>query len=171
MPRTFQRSRRATNWQIGPSTTELSFAATSSALWDTGRSGASAGNTIVRIRGMISYYLTAGAAAGDGFVVASGIYMMDRDSFAAGVGSALDPLSDADSDQWMWHSFGDVRQITATIADGVNAGGNVFHQVIDSKAMRKDFDEARVLAGVTQVIEQGTSGLEVFAQTRILVKT
>ncbi len=117
---------------------------------------------------MVRYYLTAAASVGDGFRGASGIYLMTEDAFTVGVTAFLDPLLDANSDMWLWHSFFDVRAITATITDGVNAVGAVVTQEIDSKAMRKGFDPERVMVGVTGVIETGVASMQVFADTRQL---
>lgn len=97
--------------------------------------------------------------------------MMTEDAFLIGATAALDPIDDANSDMWIWHSFADLHQVTATTADGVNAGSNVFRQEIDSKAMRKEFDPERVMVGVTQVVEIGVATMIVKAQTRQLFKT
>ena len=115
--------------------------------------------------------MTAAAAIGDGFRLASGIYMMTEDAFAQGGIAALDPIDDQNSDMWLWHSFADIRAITATIGDGVNAVSAVVRQEIDSKAMRKNFDPERVMVGVTQAIEAGTATMEIEAATRQLFKT
>jgi len=115
--------------------------------------------------------LRATSAPADGFDFAHGIYMMTEDAFAIGVTAALDPQSDANSDMWLWHSFGSIRSITATIADGVNAFSCVSHITIDSKAMRKDFDPERVMVGVTGVAEIGTATATLSAQVRQLFKT
>ena len=115
--------------------------------------------------------LLTAAAAGDGFFGATGIYMMTEDAFAIGGTAALDPIDDANSDMWIWHSFWDVRAITTTISDGVNAVAASQRIVIDSKAMRKGFDPERVMVMITQVIESGTATAEMNAETRQLFKT
>ena len=164
------RSRIMTDWGIGPQAQNLGHSSTAIALWSSGTTPAQ-NLTLLRTRGFVSYILTSAAAVGDGFLGASGIYMMTEDAFAIGATAALNPLSDANSDMWIWHSFFDVRAITATLADGVNAGSAVYKQVIDSKAMRKDFDPERVMVGVTGVIESGTAVMEVNADTRQLFRT
>ncbi len=166
------RTRRPTDWGLGPEQDGLiAIAANATVLWSAGVVPVATVFTIMRIRGYVSVWLEASAGIGDGFAFAHGIYMMDSDSFAVGVTAALDPIGDADSDQWIWHSFGDVRTITATIADGVNAG-SVYNRIeIDSKAMRKGFDSERVLVGVTQFVETGTATVEMHADSRVLVKT
>ena len=162
--------RRIVNWGAGPQATPETLSASATQIW-TDAAAPNAGNfTIVRIRGYINYYLRTTSQVAGGFEIASGIYMMTEDAFAVGDTAALDPIDDANSDMWIWHSFADVHSITATIADGVNAQCCVMRQEIDSKAMRKDFDTQRILVGVTQAVEVGTSVMDVWANTRILLK-
>ena len=139
-------------------------------IWSAGIAPVNQALTLLRTRGVINYYLSTASAAHDGFSIASGIYMMTAEAFAVGATAVLDPIDDSNSDMWLWHSFADVNALTGTIADGVNAVGCVVRQVIDSKAMRKDFDSQRVLVGVTQVIERGTALMEMQADTRMLFK-
>ncbi len=96
--------------------------------------------------------------------------MMTEDAFAVGATAALDPLTDANSDMWIWHSFFNVVAVSATIADGGNAVSGSVRQEIDSKAMRKGFDPERVMVGVTEVVEAGAASLQVVADTRQLLK-
>ena len=79
------------------------------------------------------------------------------------------PFTEADWDGWLWHEFFDVRALTATIADGVNAFSAVSRVVIDSKAMRKGWDDKVTLVGVTEVVEGGTASMELHGNTRCLV--
>ena len=162
--------RRTTDWGVGPQEASNTAIITSSTiLWSGGTSPA--GNfTLVRTRGWVNYYLLAVSAQFDGFQIASGIYMMTEDAFNVGVTACLDPIDDANSDMWIWHSFADLRGVDATFANGVNASAVVVRQEIDSKAMRKEFDPERRMVGVTQVIERGTSSMIVFADTRQLFK-
>ena len=95
--------------------------------------------------------------------------MMTEDAFAIGVTAALDPLVDANSDMWLWHSFGAVTSPSGTFADGVNAFSIVQRIEIDSKAMRKNFDAERVMVGVTGAIEEGTATMVMKADTRQLL--
>ena len=162
-------ARRTTDWGLGPESIDGASTASSTNLWSGGTTP-SANLTLVRTRGWIHYFITSATATGDGFFGASGIYMMTENAFSIGATAALDPLTDANSDMWIWHSFFDVRAVTGTFSDGVNAGVCHVRQEIDSKAMRKDFDPERVMVGVTQVVEAGASGIEFHAQTRQLFK-
>ncbi len=161
--------RRVVDWGLGPAAEPEIFTATGTQLWSLGTTP-SQKLTVVRTRGWINYYLTATAAILDGFAGASGIYLMTEDAFLVGDAAAVDPLTDANSDVWLWHSFFDIRSITATIGDGVNSTAIVVRQEIDSKAMRKNFDPEMVMVGVTEVVEQGTATLTVRAEVRQLLK-
>ncbi len=176
MARNFQRggsrapSRRIRDWGVGPSSQNQAISATGKTLWTTGTTS-SQNLTVIRTRGLVSIYLQTVAAIGDGFRGAHGIYMMTEDAFAVGVTAALDPESDSNSDMWLWHSFFDIRAVTATIGDGVNAVGAVHRIEIDSKAMRKGFDPERVMVGVTGVSESGAATAELQANCRQLFLT
>ncbi len=161
------RSARIKDWGLGPSILGGSLSSTGKLLWATG-TAPSQNLTVIRTRGLVQVVLTASDIAAGGFAGAHGIYMMTEDAFAVGVTAALDPLTDANSDMWLWHSFFDVRSITATIADGVNAFGVVSRIEIDSKAMRKGFDPERVMVGVTGVNEFGVAVAQITADCRQL---
>ena len=127
--------------------------------------------TIVRIRGIARVHQTVGSAVGAGFKGALGIGIVTAQAFAAGVTSIPGPITDSFWDGWMWHSFFDVRVVTATIADGANAASVSYVVPIDSKAMRKwDGSSENVLVGVMELIEQTTAVMELEADTRVLIK-
>ena len=162
--------RRTTDWGTGPGTLVQAITTSGKTLWNVGTSPVQ-NFTVIRTRGLVSTYLTVAGGIGEGFEGAHGIYMMTEDAFAVGVTAASDPLADADSDNWLWYSYFNQHAITATISDGVNALACVQRIVIDSKAMRKDFDPEMVMVGVTGVIEIGTSTLQVHARSRQLLKS
>ena len=138
------RSRRLTDWGFGPQEVDGNFTSTVVQIWSQGVTPIQ-NFTIMRTRGWWHGYLTAATVVGDGFRGAVGIYMMTTVAFAIGPTAALGSLTEANLDMWLWHSFFDLRIITATIADGVNAVAANHRIEIDSKAMRKDFDPERVL--------------------------
>jgi len=90
-------------------------------------------------------------------------------AFNIGVTAVPTPITEESWDGWLWHQYFDIRVVTATIADGVNAAGASVGFQIDSKAMRK-LPLDSILYGATEVIESGTSLMEVQAQTRVLAK-
>ena len=159
-------SRRITDWGLGPGSTSVGFSGTGKKLWTLGTTPA-ANLTLIRTRGQFHVTLLTASQAGGGFTGAVGIYMMTEDAFLIGVTAALDPSVDSNSDMWLWHSFWSLKTTTATIGDGVNAVGVTQRILIDSKAMRKDFDPERVMVGVVGVDEEaGTSTAEFVAETR-----
>ncbi len=162
------RSRRNTDWGFGVDFLDVQASATIKVLSTTSLTIAEQA-TIVRIRGMFHVFLEAAAAAGDGFLGAMGIALVNSDAFAAGVASVPGPLTDAHWDSWIWHSFFDVRALTTTLADGVNAQAASVRLPVDSKAMRK-WDPAETLVGMFEVVESGTAIITVSGDTRILLK-
>ncbi len=125
--------------------------------------------TIVRIRGVLELHLGSAAAAGDGYLGAAGIALVNSDAFAQGINSIPGPQSDAHWDAWMWHSFFSLHSITATIADGANAAGVHQRIEIDTKAMRK-WDPSETLVLMVEGTEVGTSVLIMHADSRMLLK-
>ena len=162
--------RRSVTWGGGPNAASLAISSTSKQVWTNGVVLAlDSEATLVRIRGMVHVHLLTASAVGDGFIGAVGLGIVTSEAFAIGVTAIPSPLGENDWDGWMWHSFFDVRAITATIADGANAMAIDQHIELDSKAMRK-FSSNQVLAGVVGVSESGAATMELNAQCRILLK-
>ena len=168
--RSTQRSKRLTEWILGPSSVDGAFSASGKALWSFGAFG-DRPVTIVRIRGHMSLYMIASSTVGTGFFGALGIGLVSDEAFAAGVASIPGPLVSADWDGWIWHNFFDVRAITGTIADGANADSVVARIEIDSKAMRRWDAESMTLVGVTEVVESIAGQLETQGDSRVLIKS
>ena len=162
-------SRRLSDWGVGPSEDGTSISATGKLLWSAATTP-SQPLTLIRTRGYVSYMLTGATANADGFVGASGIYLMTEDAFAVGVTAALNPLTDSNSDMWLWHHFWSIHDVLVATGEGGDFS-DYYRFEIDSKAMRKGFDPERVMVGVTGVTEQGTATMEVNARTRQLFKT
>ena len=161
-----QSPRRLTQWDVGVSDAGTPVSGTGGNLWGTG-SATSQKVTIVRIRGLFSFYVEAISAISSGFTGASGIGLVSDDAFAAG---AVPELNEDIDFGWMWHSFFDTRGITATIADGSNADAVFVRQTIDVKAMRIQ-GPGMTLFGSTQIIaESGVATGRFFGRTRILDK-
>ena len=163
-------SKRQTAWGFGPDEVDGSIGASGSQLWTNGIILVAEINaTIVRIRGKMRIQLLTATAAGDGFFGALGLCLVSTDAFVAGVASIPGPLNDLPWGGWIWHSFFDVRTITGTIADGVNAATASTLIDIDSKAMRK-WGVNETLVGVIEHVESGTATAELQGDTRVLVK-
>jgi hypothetical protein len=110
--------------------------------------------------------LSAATSALDGFTGAFGIGIATAAATAIGITAVPTPITEQEWDGWIfWHAFS-VRAPAAF--DGTMAA--IFRSVeIDSKAMRKLREEDSIYAAV-EVIEQGTSALNVGLDTRILLK-
>jgi len=157
-----QSVRRSTEWNIGVEEVDGSRSATGSELWSGSAVPAAGGLTVGRIRGWCGLTLLSAAAAGDGFFGAIGIGIVTTAAHTAGSGSVPTPLTEEAWDGWMFHRYFDLRAITATIADGVNAFAAKVQIEIDTKAMRK-LPLDMTLFGVTEVVESGTATMEIQA--------
>ncbi len=162
--------RRQTSWALGPESSAQNVASSTTQIWTVATVPVIEGLTIVRTRGFIRCLLTTVSAADSGFSGAFGIGVTNQNAVAVGVGSVPTPITDLDWDGWLWHSFFDVRSITATIADGANAVAMEWSMEIDSKAMRKLNDTETAVFGATEVTETGTAVMNIHAQCRQLVK-
>jgi len=161
--------RRTSQWIVGPDAVDMSASASSAQLWTAGITTILA-NTIVRIRGIFQVNLLTASVAGAGFHGAIGIGLGPENGFVAGASSLPQAFLDDDWDGWMFHQFFDVRSVTATIGDGVNAATVSQKILIDSKAMRKWTPDEMILFGSVQVIESTEATVEFQGSTRVLVK-
>ena len=162
------RSRRNTDWGFGVDMVNQIITTSTKILGTTSLTiGEQA--TLVRMRGHLHLICEVSGGVDNGFNGAAGIALVNSDAFAQGINSIPGPQTDSNWDSWIWHSFFDVRTITATIADGVNAG--VAHQriEIDSKAMRK-WDPAETLVLMVEAVENGTATLRINCDSRLLLK-
>ena len=164
------RSRRSTSWGVGVGGSLPSvFVASSTAILGSGVVIEEDGSTIVRIRGSLQAFLSVQDAAGSGYHCALGICLVNDDAFGIGVTAIPDPVDDVSFDGWIYHRFFDVHAVTATEADGSNAVAAAVQFEVDSKAMRK-WDDFMTLVAVLQVVENGAATLQVFFDSRMLVK-
>ena len=161
--------RRETGWEIGPSDVDGSASSSLAKVWSSFVIPVSPGLTVVRIRGGIKFQLATADAIGSGFFGAVGIGIVEEAAITAGVASVPTPLTEEASENWLWFSYFDIRAITATIADGVNAASASMWLPIDTKAMRK-LPAGKALYGAWEVVESTNASMEVQAQCRVLVK-
>ena len=95
--------------------------------------------------------------------------IVTADAFAIGITAVPVPLSDKEWEGWLYHRIFDLHTVTATIADGVNAYAIAQRFEVDSKAMRK-VGVNEVLFAVFEVVESNASQIDVFFDTRMLLK-
>jgi len=100
--------------------------------------------------------------------MAVGMGIVTGEAFAAGVASVPSPIGDLDWDGWMYHQFFDVRSVTNTLADGVNAVGASVMLPIDVKSQRILRSDDRLMAVVEGEVEVGAATVRLDADTRIL---
>ena len=162
--------RRKTAWSVGTGgTTVLTLSSSSTAFVGQSLQPNVEGLTVVRLRGYLRAVLTAVAGANDGFSGAFGIGIASTPAVVAGVGSVPTPITEQDAENWLYWRALSLQSMTATIADGVNAVSCMLDYEIDSKAMRKFPDETSLYA-IIEVIENGTSVMDVWHDSRMLFK-
>jgi len=122
-------------------------------------------STLMRIRGQCDVVLQLATALGDGFQGAMGIGIVTTAAADVGITALPAPIDEAEWDGWIFHHFVSVHRGAAASADGAA------HQriVVDSKAMRK-WDESMTMVAVIQLVEIGTADVDVFFDSRVLLK-
>jgi len=161
--------RRKTSWNQGPQNTGTNITGTGPVLGTSRVDILASAITLVRFRGYVRFYLSTANAALSGFQGAIGIAKATTAAVIGGVGVVPTPRAEENWDGWIYHRYIDVRAITATIADGVNAAAVNLGFEIDSKAMRKmTVDESIYVA--LEVTEEGTATMRWEFDSRMLVK-
>ena len=161
-------TRRSSAWEEGPGgVTAQAFSASGTIVLGAGITPVIPGLTLVRLRGHLEIVLEAAANIGEGFSGALGVGIVSADAFAIGVTAIPNPIDDQSWGGWIYHRHWSLHATTATIADGVNTGRIGIE--VDSKAMRK-FGLNELIFASMQVTEVGTSQIEAFFDSRVLVK-
>ena len=171
-PRSYGASRRrSVGWEDGPFTTPIAASAATSVLWSTGQgTGADDNQTLVRVRGEFSAFLSLATAALDGFIrCAVGIGIVTAPAFAVGVTACPTPLTEIEWDGWLYHRQFSLIAAEATEAFG-NAGSASIRVEIDSKAMRKISSDMVIFGCFEFGTPVGTTTVNAYANTRMLIK-
>ena len=158
--------RRLTAWGQGPGGTGVS-GITSGVSQFLGASvtGTQEGLTVIRIRGFCQLFLSTAGNVTDGFTGALGIGIATLAAVTAGIASVPTPLTEEDSENWLWHQYFGVH---TAVVDTPEAASSITFE-IDSKAMRKFPTEMAIYAAI-EVIEQGAATLNVTLNSRLLAK-
>ncbi len=166
MPNAFRRTggrRRRTHWSEMAGASDITatgpiLLATSSPLHE--------GETIVRLRGLVTLVGSIFGADGDGIFGAIGFGVVTTAAATAGVASIPTPIVEAGWDGWFSHNY-----IAVERGELNNSDGSGYHRVVlDSKAMRKvNEDESIVM--VWDGVETGTVTAAVQARVRLLSMT
>jgi len=121
--------------------------------------------TLVRMRGRFIAHVGGAAGVGAELRWGAGIYLATTRALAAGVTAILRPISDGNSDEWIWWNTGLVDLETAADSTGLATQ----RVEIDSKAMRK-VGQNKVLVGVVENISAGGQSLDSSMGIRCLFK-
>ena len=130
----------------------------------------------MRTRGEVLMYLSAATAVFDGFIGAFGIGFASAAAMTAGAASLPTPITEFDSDNWIYHRFYNILSpgaISGGAATDADVGGAVAAAVrweIDSKAMRKVPDDDVGLYMAWEHTLTGTANLRIQARCRMLTK-
>ena len=124
-----------------------------------------------RMHGEVQAQLTTTVAGvNQGFKIAMGIGVVPTSAFAAGAASCPDPLLDIGWEGWMYHRMFNIRAVTSTLSDGVNANSASFREVIDVKAMRKmSIDETLIFMISSTLVGTSTMAIKVLTRSLLLL--
>jgi len=156
--------RRNKGWEEGPGGTAITTITTSSSVFlGQAVQPTQDGLTLLRTRGLLSAYLTAGGA-GEGFQGAYGIGKATAAAVTAGIASVPTPITEQQWDGWLYWTPISVHQQSA-----FQATGHTFQLAdqLDSKAMRKIAQEEAFYMAI-EVVEIGTASMDVFFDSRML---
>ena len=168
-----QSSRRLTEWSQGPGGTGPTVVSTPVAtIIGAILVPTAPGLTVVRIRGELEMHLSLATAALDGFAGAFGIGIATAAAATAGGASVPTPITEEDSDNWLYHRYFSVKAPIASAVSTAPTGEVISANVrieVDSKAMRK-FPLEMALYASLEVVEVGTAIMQVAFNSRALVK-
>jgi len=170
-----QSSRRLTAWSegVGGTAETAVTSVTPQFLGDSLEPGIP-GLTLIRLRGELLISLTQASAAKDGMIGAVAIGIATKAAILAGVVSVPTPITEQDSENWLWYqAFAVVCPTIGTgVSDGVSSASTSasFRVTIDSKAMRKLPEEMALYAMIEVGSELGAAAVSVFLDTRALFK-
>ena len=161
-------SRRQTSWDEGPGGTGITqLSSVGSVFLGSVAQALVDGLTIVRLRGSFAAYLETAAAVGQGYQGAIGLGVVSENAFGVGITAVPTPITDSTWDGWLYHRFFGVHRSLA--ATGAGEGSSQIRFEVDSKAMRK-IPESDALIAVVEMVEIGTATIDMFFDSRILVK-
>jgi len=122
--------------------------------------------TLVRMRGNFYVHVGGAGAAGAAVRWGAGIYLATARALAAGTTAILRPISDGNSDEWIWWQTGLVAESAVDNVDSVQQSQQI---VIDNKAMRK-VGQNVVLVLAVENISGASQSLDTSLGVRILFK-
>ena len=164
-----QSQRRRTEWGNGlGGTGALAIASSTAGFLGAVLTSVVPGVTLVRTRGELNIVMQSKANAGDGFQGAFGIGKATNAAIAVGISAVPTPITEQEWDGWLFWAAISVHVGDATAGD-VNWENATQRITVDSKVMRKIEQEESFYACI-EVVELGTSEIDVFFDSRMLVK-
>ena len=165
--------RRQTEWGLGPGGSAITSQSAGAAIFlGSVIIPVTVGLTIVRIRGELMSWLSLATTSNDGFTGAFGIGIATAAATAAGPASVPTPITEADSDNWLYHQFFSVKSPVAFAAGAAQEGPSSissFRSQVDSKAMRK-FPAEMAIYAIVETAEVGTATVHFQFDSRMLLK-
>jgi len=159
--------RRKTSWNSGPGQSAVTTVSASGIQTFDSSPEFEDGETLIRIRGSLSCYLTTVVTADDGYHFAFGMALFTEQALVAGITALQRPISDAGWEGWIYHRFFDVHGPKS--AEVLSQASIINNFEIDSKAMRKT-GSGMFLVAIMELVEVGASVAQFNFQSRILVK-
>ena len=126
------------------------------------------GNTLLRLRGRLSAFITAATAIGDGFQGAFGIGIATDAAIAVGSSAVNTPLTEQNWDGWLYWTPLSIHALSVTGAANDFGAAAALDVEVDSKAMRK-LDAEDAIYAMIEVVEEGTATADVFFDSRVLL--
>jgi len=159
--------RRKTAWGFGPGGTGVNAISASTSVILTSAVALTVEQevTLVRLRGLFSWYLTAATSAADGFQGAIGITLVSTPAFTAGVTSVPTPITEMAWEGWLYHRMISIHGSSA--GDVSSDAANESFEV-DTKAQRI-WEDDQTLIAVVEVIEVGAAAAQINFDSRLLV--
>jgi len=156
--------RRQTDWSASANQTSLLAVAGSSAVLSQIFVPFTGGETIIRIRGNISWGSDQSAAT-ESQLGAYGIAVVTAQAVSVGITAVPHPGTDGSWDGWMYHTYM-ASHLQSLSSVGVEPG--FLHTVeVDSKSMRKITDDERM---VFVIENMASTGFQIFDMFRVLTK-
>ena len=162
--------RRKSAWSLGPGGPGVtSLTAVGSSLVGAGLVPTVEALTVVRIRGQLLIQANTAVGTQDHMTGAFGIGITQLPAFTAGIASLPTPITEADDENWLFHTFFAVAPPAGGETWG-DSGSAMLRVEVDSKAMRKMATDKALYAAVEVEAENGTIELAVYFDSRVLFK-
>ncbi len=165
----FRSPRRTTEWTVGTGDNTVlgPLSSGQAAFVGQGVNPTIPGLTVVRIRGYFQVWLETLTVASSDMFGAFGIGIASLAAFTAGIASLPTPITEEDSENWLYHQYFGITSKLDTLSAGEELAS--YRVEIDSKAMRK-VSQDQVTYAALEIVEIGAVTLVASHNSRQLVK-